>query len=362
MIAIRLAIVIFILAGTCAACLPPAPVTVELKSKSASSCFTTDGPAFANRFVVLGPDSGPSSEKLSLSETTDLANAYCFASERFRGTLDNIDYLFVDAKNCNTPGDPSTCVGLTGGVENSGAWGERGKGGYTQVGIPAGLWVMGNPAAQYPAYESDILNLLMSWTDPSDNLAFISPTNTPNNANTSWMTVLAALTHEVGHVRWYEANVRSGYGAGYDFTRLNNCNFFVGWQVQTDTNGALEPPKRWRTFGNTNANLNDHLPQYGPSLKQFQPGINIDSTRADDLAQLLSSSNEPWVSLFGANAPDEDFVETFKFAVLIDAGLTSLPITIPTSNGLVLIDIPKSYLAGTNTNITNKVACIRRWL
>src|SRR5260221_14153770 len=141
-----------------------------------------------------------------------------------------------------------------------------------------------------------------------------SPTSTP------WMTVLAMLAHEVGHVRWFEANARSGYGTDFDFKRLNDCLFFLGWQNQTAK--SLAPRGRWRSFGDTrNVNVNDH--QNFPTLDDFANATN--NQDRNSLLNSLLSNTQPWVSYFGANAPDEDFVETYKFSVLIDAGLASLP-------------------------------------
>jgi hypothetical protein len=219
---------------------------------------------------------------------------------------------------------------------------------------------MGQAAAQYPAYESDVLDYLVPWAAPANQLRFIPPTVNPGNTNTSWMTVLAALAHEAGHIRWYEANVRSGWGLSYDFKRLNDCNFFIGWQYTTNKN--LQPKGRWRYFGDTadqhDENANDHANP--PKLAQFKKGVD-DQTLDDGLDQLLSG-NTFWASFLASNAPDEDFVETYKLSILTDAGLTSLPLTIPTSTGSDTVDIPAAYLSGSNTNLINKVQCIKRWL
>ena len=65
--------------------------------------------------------------------------------------------------------------------------------------------------------------------------------------------------------------------------------------------------------------------------------------------------NAPWASFFGAISPDEDFVETYKFYVMTQAGLTSLPLQItnqPTR------DIPKDYLGNLKPKLAGKVPCI----
>src|SRR4029077_19434132 len=103
--------------------------------------------------------------------------------------------------------------------------GQRQDCGYTQIGIPASFWPQGQHAGRYASYEADVLNALMKWQSISSNVT--APAGVPGSPpERSWMTVMAALAHEVGHVRWYEMNVRKGHGQQYDFKRLNNCTFF----------------------------------------------------------------------------------------------------------------------------------------
>ena len=356
----RQATVALAFVGACAGCMQDTAFTTPGAGASVTRprVATCDGSSFVNRIYVLPT---AVAKPLSQPQQKDLSDAYCNASVTFRRLLDNVDFVFVDATNCSTTGDPATCAGISGGQALGASCGQRNQWGYTQSGIPASLWAMGQSAIKYPAYESYILDKLVPWTDSGDYLKYGSPSD-PNNANTYWMTILAALAHEVGHVRWYEATVRAGWGQPYDFKRLTDCKFFSGWQYNTTNPSAikkLQPKGRWRTFGGTtNESTNSHV--LPPDWTQFQPGVNDDATLNDLLAQLLAG-NQPWASFFASEAPDEDFVETFKFVALIDAGLTSLPLTIPTSKGQQNIDIPATYLAGNNTYLTNKVQCIRRW-
>jgi hypothetical protein len=370
MVTNRLVVAVLIFTAFCVACVPvPPPPQQQVSGReSTQKCLTDDGPAFANSVQALGaPDrrtrvAKPSGSPLSAQQLADITNAYCNAPESFRRQLDNIDFVYVDAGACNTPGDPKTCPGLAGNASSAAAWGQRWVGGYTQIGLPAGLWPMGQSAELYPAYESDILDALVPWrTTP---LRFSAPTYNPNNANTSWMTVLAALAHEAGHIRWYQANHRSGFGFGYDFKRLTDCNFFAGWQTPTDIHGALEPPA-WRMFNSKTA-TNDHA--NAPKLSAFSSGTS-DQDLNNALNQLFLPPSQPWASFFGSMSPDEDFVETYKFSVLIGAGLTSLPITIPVTTSTSTVptnvtqDIPYAYTQNASMpNLKKKVRCIKRWM
>jgi hypothetical protein len=181
---------------------PPPPALRALNARFTTDCSTIDGQAFAARFVAVN-NKVPSGVPLSSAEITDLSNAYCNAPATFRRQLDNIDFFFISADACNPAGNPAACSGITGDQVVEGSWGARLKGGYTQIGLPAGLWPMGQAAGQYTDYESDILASLVPWAAAGNRLRFSPPTSNPGNTNATWMTVLAALAHEAGHVRWW---------------------------------------------------------------------------------------------------------------------------------------------------------------
>jgi hypothetical protein len=222
--------------------------------------------------------------------------------------------------------------------------------------ISAGLWNLNKPAPSYADYESSVLNYLIRWpTTPLP--AFTHPASPTDPVNSSWMTVLAALAHEVGHIRWFEINVRNGYGKAYDFTTLNNCSFFSGWSNQQ--NKYLEPKGsngRWRDFGDQQTRAgtrNDHT--YHPTLADFDAARGTGQPFGPLLSNLFDPAL-PWPSYLGANAADEDFVETYKFAVLHNAtpGLWTMPVNIPGGNPR---DIPlHNYYFGSP--LYNKVSCI----
>src|SRR5947207_7000480 len=247
---IRLAIVISLLT---VACVPVAPVGPVAGGRTRLACVPTE---FTNRILVL-PQSAQSQlqQPAAAAILTDLGNAYCNASEIFQHRLDNIDFVFLDATQCG--GNLSQCQPLNGAQAAQVGWGKRGRARYTEICIAAGLWPwsqgVAQPAEAYANYETDVLTSLMPFSASQPTFSALAG----NPANTSWMTVLAAIAHEVGHVRWFEANARSGFKLPYDFKRLTDCAFFLGWLNQTDK--SLSPPNRWRGFGNpANENSNYH--------------------------------------------------------------------------------------------------------
>jgi hypothetical protein len=321
---------------------------------AAAAC---DPSSFTNRVKVLVP-SGSSAEQPTTQMIQDLGDAYCNASPVFRYQLDTVDFIFIDATICAN-GNFAQCGNQNGARANSVAWGMRAKGGYTQIGIPASLWPPQQNAVAYVNYEADVLNNLMGWVSSSATFA----TSSSNPTSTPWMTVLAALAHELGHVRWFEVNARAGWGNKYDFTRLNNsaCAFFAGWQ--NNQNMYLSRKDRWRHFGdNSNEKQNDHAA--APMLigQGSFSQANTDQLKGP-LLNSLFASGQPWVSYLGANAPDEDFVETYKFAVLIAAnpGLTTMQVTIPFGNGTSSTqqDVPSDYVNQQKVSLAAKINCLK---
>jgi hypothetical protein len=252
-----------------------------------------------------------------------------------------------------------------------GSWGFRSyqsaDQGNSYISISAGLWPNGNPAWAFHVYEAGLLNSF-SGGDDGATIATAKPDYT-------WLTVLAALAHEAGHVRW-AMTIRRSPSDPADLTTLHACvidnsttDFFFGWEYRRDP--QLLPPYRWRGFarhGNSEgSNSVDHA--FQPTLGQLQggyPNVNL---------YQLYQAGEPWPSLFGAQTPDEDFVETYTMAVLTGynavtnnfAGpLTSLPLTIPGySDGLnpgnypgQWADVPRDLGNKIKPTLMAKMRCI----
>jgi hypothetical protein len=284
--------------------------------------------------------------------------------------------VFINPGSCSTA--PCNAGGL---FANS--WGFRSRQGTdkgrTYVAIPAQLWPSGSHAVAFSAYEDAILQYLTAkigapgWTAPSSR-PIISSSMPPDQP---WLTVLASLAHELGHVQWTLDTVKNP-GNDYDFSALQNCpidasgttiDFFQGWDYQRKK--QLAPPNRWRMFADrTNDENSTTLHTDPPQWSDFTKSFADPNQLLFQLYQGDQSGNyQPWASLFAAEAPDEDFVETYVMYALLGnrfdnsnySGpyLASLPVTIPGYTGPTQwADIPLDLLADRKSILTAKIRCL----
>jgi hypothetical protein len=360
------------------ACTPSPPFGGSPIPGSPKPLATCDGTDLSSRVQFVQSGAVTTTASLTSAMTADLQNAYCQAPDVFRHHINSVDYIYIDITGCQPVAGVMTCP-LASGAAN-GSWGMRVSGGYTQIGIPVGIWGQTPwvpstppPAEQYTTFETASLQYLVqqklgSYSDSND-LPYFSSAPSGSALGQSWMTVLAALAHELGHVRWYAVNYRSGWGQPYDFYKLNHCQvgtslpnlgFFAGWKYQTPKYLTLK--KRWRDFGNTATDTqNDH-----GQAPLFSDYINATTDALKEkIVNSLYSPGEPWASFLSANVPEEDFVETYKLDILMKAGLTSMPLMIPLGNGTSTTkeDIPgELYNNGNPTlmpTLSDKISCLK---
>lgn len=394
-----------LLAALCFACVavvappppppPPAPVAsgaVRMVGPAATgpTCRSGD-PLFINHVVVLqngwNPDPMNPADPPPLGVGTSVANtvfaaallnAFQLAPPNFQDRLCKLNTIFI-----NGP----ACVDLASCMLNS--WGYRAiRDGSTHIAISAGLWGLScadsTEANPYPyhCFESDLLAGLLkqlNW-DPMAGAPspprYAAPTAPVMSGGDAFdMTILAALAHEVGHVRWYEVmnpnpNNRGG---------IYNPNLFCGgaFFVNSWKTPIRRIPPVWRGFGEWDRN-NSHF--RAPQISTiFADIMGQDWAAAATDLDGLYHARQPWASFFGALSPDEDFVETYKLYVLTNAQssvianegpLTSLPITFVAG---ATEDIPTDYGIADPTNsgvpsitkkslLANKGLCIASFI
>jgi hypothetical protein len=274
----------------------------------------------------------------------DLAAAFAAASPAFQQQLCALDRVYVNAATCTST---TECFGSSWGWRQSSNMLGQGR----IVALSSGLWAYKTNQPPFPgqgpysSYESDLMQSVMP-------LAGAHYANA--NVDTFAMTLLAALAHEVGHIRWYDLVAANG---------TDPASFCGGTFFQNAWNGRIRPP-RWRTLLTAPERLRlwGNGPNW-PNMHKRPPHVrdidNLDnSPRRAQLIRDLFAAGQPWASAFAAVSPDEDFVETYKFKVLTTAStpLTSAKITVPGAPPDA--DIAADYANGIKPDLQTKVSCI----
>jgi hypothetical protein len=268
-----------------------------------------------------------------------------------------VDVVYIVTAPCGGP----QCL------ENSaGWWHDTSAGGRQRIVALSSSLLSGS----YDGYENALTKALF----PGSFVSYASPKcgGTPCSSNdSSALAALAALAHEIGHIRWFEWGINANPGG------FCSGNFFVGWDPGTTT---FQPPGGahggyWRDLLTFYARervrshpaypysgyFYTHSVSGGPQIDDIdiQPGGG--PAQSFELYSLLSAQSSPWASLFAALSPDEDFVEAYKLKVLMNASppLTSVSLTIGWNPAL---DIPQGVGSGARSVLNDKLAtCIKAY-
>ncbi len=299
----------------------------------------------------------------------DLWSAFCAAPPFFQRDLLGLDNIFVnpcaDVNSCGLAAAPvcdrPDCK-LSAAQVAANSWGYRewrsvANAGKRYIAISAGLWQDGQHARPLNDFETGLIKQLLFWpSGPGIPQPQYLPD--PSTQNRPDLTVLAALAHELGHVRWYDAFVAVP-GGSQDLKRLCGGAFFSSWAANPPA-----PPSHWRDFGI----LSTHPHRHGlVQISQIQRAIPADLRAAGMLLDLgvdqganrfvgIYAPGAPWASYFAALSPDEDFVESYKLFVLTQADpKLSLPIQIPYAG---TEDVPTALRRGTKPELKGKISCV----
>lgn len=332
-----------ILAATCFACAqpfapaPPPTFTVNTVDCTSPAAFAASIQRLDASFVPnpTGPPGSspkPGGSVANPNVVADLTNAFALAPQRLRNQL------------CGTPGNPGVAVFIQDCPANSacvaGSWGYRKRStGEKFIALSQGLWqTIGiGSAMPYTDFETAVLANLLGASGVAK---YQSASN-----NRPEMTVLAALTHEMGHILLWDST-------GWTMNRA--CpNPHVGlpdrfWQISWRDPAA--PPTPFHGFGDEfpgarRINLLDKN-----QIRNEVLAGQIGPARSD-LQQIYHGE---WASLLANVAPDEDLIESYKLFILNTANnvgsgpLTSLKIDIPSQRQEPSPDvIEQSLTSGT---------------
>jgi hypothetical protein len=251
---------------------------------------------------ALGPITNPAA-------ISDLTKMFNFAPKVLTDQLCSqvngqpwLNGLFV--QNC--PSDSLPCP--------LGSWGYRNKSTKERyIAFSAGLWQ--NGAAQpYHLFETGVLNQLLG-TNAAD--------YTTAGYDGSEMTVLAVLAHEMGHILWWEKQIRTQQclnpPANPSPPPANLPAKFTDFSWKT---AAATP--NFHKFGIQNNGVGgfggDKRKSNVPSKDDVVASIGQPVNALNELAAIYSGE---YASLFATVSPDEDFIETYKMCILNSAQPTS---------------------------------------
>lgn len=363
-----------IIVATCFACAPPPPPPPTIAgSRSVSATCSSDGSSFLNHVQVLSttfvPGHGatpPTINGLSSSSTyaAGLTAAFNAASPAFQQQLCSLNGIYI----------VPACQPGSGCTDYSNSWGWRRRVGAAResyIGISAGFWSVAN----YSSYETTLLNTVLPPSGATySGATYCSAPGSCTSVDTFATALLAAMAHEVGHVLWYVlVDPRFPDTQQIALNCPDGGSFFGGsWQ------SVHHPPKghggEWRDLSTPGSRKGSKavsdMHRYPPQISQIDAAAGTQGL-TQLIAQLLAQG-QPWASGFAAVSPDEDFVETYKFQVLMTANLlfptlntplNSVTLTIPTTPP-TSYNIPQDYFqtltgaASSRPELVRKVGCI----
>jgi hypothetical protein len=347
------------------ACVPPAPPQFRgmaaLRSPVAAGCSL---PTFLSKVHFLAQTSPPfslprsgfrdappvdPSRNVDGPIAGDLADAFNAAPEFFKNQLCNLSGIYIDRTGC-TSYDPRSCNGRppTDALWAFRAFDDAGNSAGEFIGTWLGLWQNGvdGHAPVLSKFETGRLQTLLNWKSNGPRHELVDP-------DTSTMTMLLVLAHEVGHVFWYDSFVikpdgSPNPGGQADFGKFCDGTFYSPQHPGEGSWLVLPvgvPPNRWVSFGTTR---NYHKPD---DVDMASLGFDLDHGRYPNAGDLLHGiyagiQNGRWASALAAFSPDEDFVETFQLFVLMHAKppLQHLRVRIPgTRPQPYLDDVPFTF-------------------
>lgn len=190
-----------ILIGVCLTNISPpsrlrvAAAAAPVRMTTVTACDASNPVTFLSRLRMLSgydPDPNHPGKTLPVGTPgvgepycTSLTNAYNLATPSFQNALDSLTNTFIDTDTC---GDGIDC-----------AWGfddvyTTGKGN-TYVALYSSFW-NGNAVPTYSAFVPLVVNDLMQGLG--------SPVSLQAYPDSQELALIAALAHEVGHVKWFQ--------------------------------------------------------------------------------------------------------------------------------------------------------------
>src|SRR5437763_442314 len=238
---------------------------------------------FLDLSVPYDPSTGralPVGPPVPQAWANDLDQAFALAPPGLQDQLCRLNGVFIDQTACN---DPIECFGRSWGLSQR----RFGRGKY--IALSAGFWA--NPRPSYSEYETALMQSVL----PLPNARYSAPQSCApfsvcSSVDNFPMTLLAALAHEMGHIRWYDLVDTNG--------PANFCADATGNFFSESWSGTAHRPPRWRML--LTWDERDYLRHNGqwPDSHKRRPHIddidNGPSSNRPGLIYGLLRSTQPW--------------------------------------------------------------------
>jgi hypothetical protein len=335
---------------------PAPPRVVAMASAAAATCSATDS---ANKIAYYsdasyqpGPGVAPPPVIAFPPGSTYVQDlvAVFNANPSFQRQLCKLDAVYVNGATCTSP---EQCTDSSWGWRQSKPTIGAGR----AVALSTALW----QETSFSKYETDLMQTILPQNGAFYSGAKSCSSGTCTSVDTLTTALMAGLAHEVGHVLWYDlvSQYNPSTNSYSDPNSFCGGTFFpVSWQV------PVSPPPQWRTLLTPQQRARANWPnthKIAPHIRDIDQSGN--GYYRANLTLGLFETTQPWVSVFAALSPDEDFVETYKFIVLASAAqpLNSVTITLPTLPPSYA-NAAADYAAGRKAGLATKVACINQAL
>ena len=316
-----------------------APVAqAQPRSGTVTQCGSSTSSKFLENLQILSnyiydPNKGKNS--LPSGSPVDQVSGYCsaftsaynLATSTFKNDLDSLTNTFIDTDSCGA--SAAQCAWAFKDVYTKGT-------GNTYVALSSSFFDSTGAVTQvYSQFISSLVSALLGATSP------IAVQVSPQTWDTPDLALIAALAHEVGHVKWYQNKVEK-----LNKTSKTCPDPFTGQYIQfadiTWNHHDAATPK-WRYFGVGDGNGNQPYGQIG--LEQLKRDLGNPVT---DLQTIFNGS---WASIFATVSPDEDYIETYAMMTVLQTLFqtfnSDIQITLA-NGGPLLTDIGNDYLNSTD--------------
>lgn len=213
----------------------------------------------------------------------------------------------------------------------------------------------------YASYETEILHHLL-WPTASAQPTWLQQASYTVSSDSPQVAVLAIMAHEVGHTIWWHRGIPN--------LECSRVTFHEGtW------NEPIGTPRGYHLFGveqlRTNGKKNHSIEKFDKDdmVALLNRGSVSDPGGVAALHQLSTDMDTVygdgnWANLFSFVDPDEDFIETYKFLNLQNAGV-GIDLQFPNASGTgqETVHVMNNFAnASSGSGLGQKIAWINQWL